>query len=273
MLDTLWQHDTTLTENDPGYAKDDKPLQRNGDATSIYPADADYTVDVVVEDDAGNQTLKTITLDGGGRNLDTRRPLQVKADAIGITPLPFGVLKLQWDRTYQDTDAAWFYVYSDSGKGGNVFYPGKPDSAFGSLRDREPPDCDTLRYNCWTSDPLQHGKTYKFVVRTVDNCGNFDLNTTVITGMADAIADKACVQWPATGGNFGPGKPLSITATTTATDILNSPGRSSARKTSVGSPVPGTTVTTLPSMAPPLSLFRQFRWEILPFIPAYTSCS
>jgi hypothetical protein len=217
--DSVWILRTLLIENDPGYAKDDNPLKRKGDVDTIYEADARYTDSVVVVDDAGNTAVKVITLDNGGRDLDTRRPLQVKADAITVQPLQFGVLKLKWDRAYQDVDAAWFYVYSDSGKAaGTIYYPTDPDQAFGSLYDKEPPCEDTL-HNCWTSDPLTHGQTYKFVVRTVDNCGNFDLNSTVITGMADAIADKACVAWPVTGGNFGPDKPLAITATTTATDL------------------------------------------------------
>lgn len=230
--DSVWELRTKLAENDPAYAHDNAALQYAG-GTAIFPADDVDTVGYWVVDDAGNARHGTILFDPGlGRDLDTRRPLPIRHDSVVVDQQPFGVLQLSWPRlTSQDVDASWFYVYSDSGQGGSVFYPVDPDSSFGSTYDTERngspcTDGDTTlaglaTHNCWVSDPLIHGRTYTFVIRTVDDCGNFEFNTYEVSGLADAYADKACVQWPDPGKFWGTNNRLNLTAVTTASDLVS----------------------------------------------------
>ena len=184
VVDTVWQRDTTLVENDPNYAKDDNPLMRIGDVGPIFPADADYSVQMTVVDDAGNTQKVSATLDNGFRQLDTRRPLSINKNSVHLSRLPNGSYNLKWPRSAQDIDAAWFYIFSDSGKGGGIYYPGSRDSAFGSTFDGESGIPDS---NSWTSEPIPLGMRYKFSIRSLDDCGNFEFNTDIFRLPADSI--------------------------------------------------------------------------------------
>jgi hypothetical protein len=194
---------------------DPDPLYAKG--LGLPSPDVDYTVKLWAFDDAGNwDTLRTTALTavvgGGTVPLDTRRPFAIVVDDVTINKLPAGKLQLKWPAAYpsQATDAQWFYIYVDStGTGFNY------SNVFGTTFNTEY-SADT---NAWTSEFLTDSKTYRFVVRTEDNCGNPEFNTNVFQAEADAKAPIACTVFPDTGKYYGPDKPLNITATTTGVDL------------------------------------------------------
>ena len=150
---------------------------------------------------------------GGNVDLDTRRPVAIDQDAVSIHQLAGGKIRLTWPVTAQAQDAQYFYVYVDSTGDGFDY-----DNVFGTTFTGEylnaGPDS-----NAWTSEVLTHAANYKFVVRTEDDCGNFEFNTNIFEGTPDAQAPIACVVFPAMNLNFGPGNLLMITATTPDADI------------------------------------------------------
>jgi len=199
--------------NDP--TKDPDPLYAKG--PGLPDPDLDYTVKLWAYDDAGNwDTLRTGALTavvgGGAVPLDTRRPFGIVVDDVTIHQLPAGKLQLKWPADYpsQATDAQWFWVYVDSTGEGFDF-----DNVFGTTFNTEY-SADT---NAWTSEYLTDSKTYRFVVRTEDACGNPEFNTNVFQAEADAKAPIACVVYPDTGLYWGPLKPLNITATLAEFDL------------------------------------------------------
>ncbi len=188
------------------------------DANSA-PIDADYTIWVFATDDAGNRdSLQSGALEAiisGGVPLDTRRPTALDQDGVVVNRLPGGKLRLTWRAAtpYQAQDAQYFYVYVDStGDGFNY------NSIFGTTFNGEyvnaGPDS-----NAWTSEVLTDGKVYKFVIRTEDDCGNWEFNTNIFEGIPDATPPVICVVFPASGGNYGPNNPVEITATTSDADV------------------------------------------------------
>ncbi|TFH65852.1 MAG: hypothetical protein E4G91_00970, partial [Candidatus Zixiibacteriota bacterium] len=197
---------------------DPDPLYAKG--LDNVPAHADYldfTVKLYAFDDAGNwDTLRTSALTavvgGGTIGLDTHRPSAIVVDDVAIYKLPAGKLQLKWPADYpsQAGDAQWFYVYVESTGSGFDY-----TKVFGTTFNTEY-SADT---NAWTSEFLTDSKTYRFVVRTKDNCGNPEFNTNIFQAEADAKAPFACVVFPDTGLYWGPEKDLNITATTTGVDL------------------------------------------------------
>lgn len=181
------------------------------------PIDFDFTVWVYAVDDAGNRdSLQSGAVEavlGGGTPLDTRRPTAVDQDAVNIMKLPGAKIRLAWPTSMQATDAQYFYVYVDStGAGFNY------NSIFGTTFSGEyvnaGPDS-----NAWTSEVLTDGQNYKFVIRTEDNCGNWEFNTNIFEAIPDGTPPTVCIVFPATGGNYGPNNPVDITATTSDSDV------------------------------------------------------
>ncbi len=187
------------------------------------PVNTDYTVWIYAEDDAGNldsmQTTALTAVLGGSTLLDTRRPTAIDPDSVVIKQLAGGKLQLLWPASYpsQAGDAQFFYVYVDStGAGFNY------DNIFGTTFNLAYDNAVGPDTNAWKSEVLTNGKTYRFVIRTKDDCGNPEFNTNMFSAEADAAAPIACVVFPSvadTGKYYGPGKPLNITATTTAHDL------------------------------------------------------
>jgi hypothetical protein len=178
-----------------------------------------------VQDDAGLvDTLVTDVLtrpQGGVTFLDTRRPSEINHNFVQIKKLAAGKIRLIWPRTTyaQAEDARQFYVYVDSA-GGSGFDFSK-SHIFGTTYDgeyeAEVGPGDTL--NAWTSEMLTSNRTYRFVVRTRDDGGNFELNTTPYVAVPDGEAPWACVVYPDSGMYWGHENPLIITATTTFNDL------------------------------------------------------
>ncbi|MGB5105495.1 MAG: FlgD immunoglobulin-like domain containing protein [Candidatus Zixiibacteriota bacterium] len=198
---------------DPSF--DPAPIDAK-DANSL-PTDADFTVWTYAIDDAGNidslpSTALTAVL-GGTANLDTRRPTAVNQDDVSIIILAGGKIRLAWPVTAQATDAQYFYISVDSTGTGFGAY-----DVFGTTFNGEyvnaGPDS-----NAWTSEVLTHAQNYRFVIRTEDDCGNFEFNSNIFEAIPDAQAPSACVVFPAAGLNFGPNNLLEITATSPDADI------------------------------------------------------
>ncbi len=209
----IWAYEKTIgSATDPAQ---DPPTLQAKDANSD-PVDADFTIWIYFEDDAGNiDSVQTSPL----RNttytatvpLDTRRPTAIIQDSVFVERLPGGELQLKWNKAAQAGDATNFYVYVDS-TGDDINY----SNVFGTTFNGEFPD---PTYNYWKSGPLTDGKTYRFSIRTQDDCGNFEFNKAIFEGIPDAQAPTACVEFPTTGGNYGPNNPLTITAISSDVDI------------------------------------------------------
>ena len=179
------------------------------------PTDGVYSVMLFFEDDAGNvdSTLSNVILNTTGTanaTLDSRRPTAIVQDSVHIIQLPEGRLRLEWDQDGQAGDATNFYIYVDSTGAGFDY-----DNVFGTTFDNEV----SATINRWTSEELTDGQAYRFAIRTEDDCGNFEFNTNLYEGIADAQAPFACVVFPASDINFGPANVLNVTATTTFSDL------------------------------------------------------
>ena len=199
--------------------KDPDPLYAKG--PGLPSPDLDYTVKLWAFDDAGNwDTLRTSALTavvgGGTAPLDTRRPFAIVVDSVTIKKMPAGKLRLLWPANYpsQANDAEHFYVYVDSTGAGFDY-----THVFGTTFQTEYNNSVGPDTNAWTSELLTDSKTYRFVVRTKDACGNPEFNTNVFQAEADAKAPIACVVFPDTAKYYGPDQPLNITATTTGVDL------------------------------------------------------
>ncbi len=209
----IWAYEITIGDaDDPAQ---DPPTLQAKDANSD-PVDADFDVWIYVEDDAGNvdSILTSDLLNTAGTAfvpLDTRRPLPIIQDSVMVEKLPGGELRLKWDKDADAGDAVNFYVYVDS-TGSDINY----NNVFGTTFNGEFPD---PTYNYWYSGPLTHGKTYRFSIRTQDDCGNFEFNQAIFEGIPDAQAPTACVEFPTSGGQYGPNNPLTITAVSPDADI------------------------------------------------------
>ncbi len=213
----IWGLDWTVgIADDPS---DDPPSLQAKDANS-QPVDANYYVWIYFEDDAGNidsvQTNDLLnTAATANVPLDTRRPTPIVQDDVDVILMPGGELALRWPRSFpsQAGDANQFYIYVDS-VGADIDY----DNVFGTTFNNEFGD---PTYNFWYSGPLTHGTTYRFSIRTRDDCGNYEFNQSIYEGIPDAQAPTACVVFPNTGGNYGPNNTLTITAVSPDADILN----------------------------------------------------
>ena len=184
------------------------------DANSTVP-DGDYRVMLFFQDDAGNvdSTISAVilnTLGTANATLDTRRPTAIVQDSVHINQLPGGRLQLQWDQDGQAGDATYFYIYVDSTGDGFDY-----NNVFGTTFDNEV----SAVYNQWTSEVLTNGQNYRFSIRTKDDCGNSEFNTSLYEGVPDSEAPTACVIFPASGENYGPANVLNVTATTTYSDL------------------------------------------------------
>lgn len=211
----IWALEWTIgSANDPSQ---DPPTLQAKDANSS-PVDANYRVWLFLEDDAGNRdSVQTgLLLNTAGTiaiPLDTRRPTPIVQDDVDVQLLPGGELRIRWPRSYpsQASDANTFYVYVDS-TGSPINY----NNVFGTTFDNE---FGHPTYNYWYSGPLTHGKTYRFSIRTRDDCGNFEFNQSIYEAIPDAQAPTACVVFPNSGGNYGPNNLLTITAVSPDADI------------------------------------------------------
>ncbi len=216
---------------DPTYDPDPSDA-KDAEVQGSLPADADYRVKIFAKDKSGivdsAMTSVLTRVQGGSALLDTRRPTEIDHNFVQILQLAGGKLQLKWPRTKQAEDAKYFYVFVDSTGSGFDF-----TKVFGTTLDREY-GVDT---NAWTSEVLSSNKTYRFVLRTKDNAGNWELNTTNYLGIADGQAPWACVVYPDTGMYWGHDNPLMITATTTFTDL--DAAWIYYRKTDLGGGIPG----------------------------------
>lgn len=96
---------------------------------------------------------------------------------LAIEGLSNGRFKLRWHYTKLDeeTDPTGFNIYIDSGSGFNFDSPDDTVSyGFGGLGEFE-----------WTSDPLSHGQTYRFCVRSYKTAAGETQNTNYVSGVAD----------------------------------------------------------------------------------------
>jgi hypothetical protein len=169
------------------------PSDSAKDANSS-PIDNDFSVWCFVYDDAGNYDSTNLDLD---KTLDTRRPTAIIKDSIRVQAMPAGKIRLQWHKNSppQAEDPQYFWVYVDSTGGGFDF-----NTPFGATFNGE---CGLTDSNCWTSEVLTSGKIYKFVIRTEDDCANWEFNTNIIEAIPDATPPLICIIEPDTGLSFG----------------------------------------------------------------------
>jgi hypothetical protein len=158
------------------------------------PIDHDYSVWCFVYDDAGNYDSTNLAFD---KTLDTRRPTAIMKDSLRVQILPAGKIRLKWAKHFppQAEDPQYFWVYVDSTGGGFDF-----NTPFGATFNGE---CGLSDTNCWTSEILTSGKIYKFVIRTEDDCGNWEFNENIIEAIPDATPPLICIIEPDTGLSFG----------------------------------------------------------------------
>jgi len=185
----------------------DWELQEWPQDSAVDAAGGTLTVTLIGKDTHNNYDT---TMTGAiAQSVDTKIPEAI----TGLTAkaLPNGGVRLCW-QTWAD-DAEYFLVYHDSAgvRGGFPDSMYSIDSAVinGSLT-HPGGSPDSL---CWESDlttGLQHGKLYKFMVRTMDDCGNMEYNAVTVAVVVDSIPPYACVFQPDTGGVYSQGIPLSI---------------------------------------------------------------
>jgi len=168
------------------------PKDSAKDANSS-PIDADYSVWCYVYDDAGNYDSTYLGFD---KTLDTRRPTAILKDSIAVEVLPSGRIRLIWTLASppQAQDPMYFWIYVDSTGGGFNF-----NTPFGATFNGE----YSLTQNAWTSEVLTHGKIYRFVIRTEDDCANWEFNENIIEAIPDATPPLICIVEPDTGLSFG----------------------------------------------------------------------
>jgi len=163
------------------------------------------TVTIFGKDNAGNyDTTQTNAI---VEPVDTRIPEAISG--LTAESLPNAGVRLCW--TTYAADAEYFLIYHDSAgvRGGFPDSMYSIDSAVinGSLIN---PGGSPV---CWTSDlttGLEDGKLYKFIVRTMDDCGNMEFNTFVVAAFTDATPAQSCVFQPDTGGVYSPAIPLTV---------------------------------------------------------------
>jgi len=74
----------------------------------------------------------------------------------------------------------------------------------------------------WTTDGtvvVEHGKTYRFFVRTLDDANNGEYNLNLVAATADCEAPSACIDYPTTGGSYGLNNNLTVIASSPDADI------------------------------------------------------
>lgn len=179
----VWRLRWGVLEPPPDSAKD----------ADAWPNDADYSVWCYVYDDAGNYDSTYLGFD---KTLDTRRPTAILKDSIAVEVLPSGRIRLIWTLASppQAQDPMYFWIYVDSTGGGFNF-----NTPFGATFNGE----YSPTQNAWTSEILTHGKIYRFVIRTEDNCGNWEFNTNIIEAIPDSDPPLICIIEPDTGLSFG----------------------------------------------------------------------
>jgi hypothetical protein len=166
--------------------------------TEPPPADADYSVKFTATDSAGNWDTCRAVLN---RTLDSRRPRWTNQDDPGfyIKQMPDAKLAIFWPtsdvtpaNSCNEKDAAFFYIYVDSGDG----YGSTP---FGATFDTEyKPDT-----NMWISEMLTDGKFYRFKIKQEDDCGNFSDFSKEMGMVADGTPPHVCIAVPDSGLTFG----------------------------------------------------------------------
>lgn len=200
-----------LTAEDPlpADAKD-----ANGDTPPAN--DNDYTILVTAVDKHGNRdTIRLILLDVNGSpaaSLDTKRPKQLLPSGIRGTAqggTGAGRIKVSWPVALKAADAAVFRIFDVTGGTWGTNEIGATTTA--DLCGGAPPN-DSI---CWYSEVYPDGTTKTFGIRTQDDCGNWEFNTTsLVSAIADSKAPTACVVYPVppNNGSYGVNNTLKITA-------------------------------------------------------------
>ncbi|MCK4403697.1 MAG: hypothetical protein KAW02_01280 [candidate division Zixibacteria bacterium] len=192
------------------------PIADGKDTNNTNPPlpDYDYTVLITVTDDVGNtDALRTNRLN---RTLDTRRPRWIYPDSIQCTPIAGAMLTVWWDTSADENDAAYFYVYCDSGAGSfDWLVGGTWKGEQGSL-----PGGDD-RIELWSSEPgqLRDGQYYRFKVQIEDDCGNLGDFGPVVGGFTDGTAPHVCIAMPDSGLTFGAWFPIKAVADSASHDV------------------------------------------------------
>jgi hypothetical protein len=174
------------------------PIEDGKDVNNTVPppADADYSVKFTATDNAGNWDTCRAVLN---RTLDSRRPRWTNQDKMYIKQMPDAKLAIFWPtsdvtpaNSCNEKDAAFFYIYVDSGDG----YGSTP---FGATFDTEY-KADT---NMWISEVLSDGKYYRFKIKQEDDCGNFSVFSKEMGAVADGTPPHVCIAVPDSGLTFG----------------------------------------------------------------------
>ena len=203
--DTIW----TITEPPIFYGKD----RDNSDSVTNWPpgpfTDSIYQAWVTVCDDGGNCVT---AYDDLNKVLDTRRPRPIGyfcpdsvPCAIVATPLPGGMIKLEWDTACDENDAYGFYVEAS--------YNGSPFDSIGYTSSDEQPSGPIWS---WHSEPLLTG-WWTFRIMTEDNCSNLGDFSCEVGTLADSTPPNACIVFPDSGSVYG--DPFAVKARSEDQDI------------------------------------------------------
>lgn len=174
------------------------PIEDGKDVNNTVPpaADADYSVKFTATDGAGNWDTCRAVLN---RTLDSRRPRWTNQTKMYIKQMPDAKLAIFWPtsdatpaNSCNEKDAAFFYIYVDSGSG----YGATP---FGATFDTEY-KTDT---NMWISEMLTDGQYYEFKIKQEDDCGNFSDFSKEMGAVADGTPPHVCIAVPDSGLTFG----------------------------------------------------------------------
>jgi hypothetical protein len=178
---------------------------------AVDEAAGTHTVEVTLTDDAGN--VNDFTSSVLAEPIDTRPP-----DAVTLNYPEKGACAIDLTWIPNNNDDMLYQIYSDNGDG-------TWSSADLSNYLDIVPSPDTT----WSTDEVtmtvEHGTTYQFRVRVIDDANNseyFAIDSTMpVSGPADCEAPTACVDTTKTksGGSYGGDNPLDLIVTSANLDI------------------------------------------------------
>jgi hypothetical protein len=194
-----------------------------------------HNVTITMTDDAGN--TEDYTSPNIVYPIDTDPPPGVTDLEVTLGPCAMNVT---WSG---DVDDSIYLVFWDGGDGWEVGTDYEIDTVFGvqvyNFLDTLGATSDTTYWITDATTPLDHGSTYEFVVRSIDNANNREYNFDRASNQADCVAPTACITFPVTdGGAYGTSNVLEIVAESPDGDIANA--RLWIRDADIGSGVPGT---------------------------------